>query len=157
VLGDSIFQRVQSFAELATALHAFSSTRAFSALPAAVREPRLSPALTGFFRTARADDEMRQFLIGAIEYLGSFAEGNIEVPVSIIRYERCRAHYKSKKAFCPRPARCDRCCLLQIARQAKTADLQPAQQFRLLCLNSSEMTPRPQLVELSIIVSTAGG
>ncbi len=53
--------------------------------PAAVREAKLPPALSGFFRTARADDEMRNFLMGALEYLGSFAEGNLEVPVAIIR------------------------------------------------------------------------
>jgi len=28
---------------------------------------------------------MRNFLLGALEYLGSFVEGNIEVPVAIIR------------------------------------------------------------------------
>jgi hypothetical protein len=28
---------------------------------------------------------MRNFLMGALEYLGSFAEGNLEVPVAIIR------------------------------------------------------------------------
>lgn len=33
----------------------------------------------------RADDEMRNFLIDALEYLGSVAEGNIGVPVAFIR------------------------------------------------------------------------
>jgi len=28
---------------------------------------------------------MRDFLVGAIEYLSSFTEGNLEMPVSIIR------------------------------------------------------------------------
>ena len=36
-------------------------------------------------RTARVDDEMRQFLVSAVEYLSTFAEGKIEIPVSIIR------------------------------------------------------------------------
>lgn len=85
VLGESIYQWVQSFTELATALYAFSTTRSFEAAPPATRGTRLSPALAGFFRTARADDEMRHFLIGAIDYLSSFTEGDIEVPVSIIR------------------------------------------------------------------------
>jgi hypothetical protein len=85
VMGESIYQRVQSFSELATALYSFSAARSFGGSPAANRGAKLSPALTGFFRTARADDEMRNFLIDAIEYLGSFADGNIEVPVSIIR------------------------------------------------------------------------
>ena len=85
VLGESIYQRVQSFTELATALYAFSTSRSFETSAAIGREAKLSPALAGFFRTARADDEMRHFLIGAIEYLSSFTDGNIEVPVSIIR------------------------------------------------------------------------
>ena len=36
-------------------------------------------------RTARADDEMRQFLLGTLEYLNSIAGGNVEVPTTIIR------------------------------------------------------------------------
>ncbi|MFZ5822498.1 MAG: pyridoxal phosphate-dependent aminotransferase [Chloroflexota bacterium] len=85
VLGNSIYQRVQSFTELATALYAFSTSRSFETMPAIGRGAKLSPALAGFFRTARADDEMRNFLMGAIEYLSSFTQGDIEVPVSIIR------------------------------------------------------------------------
>ena len=64
VMGESVYQRVQSFSELATALYSFSAARPFTAAPAAARAARLSPALSGFFRTARADDEMRNFLIG---------------------------------------------------------------------------------------------
>jgi hypothetical protein len=85
VLGESIYQRVQSFTELATALYAFSGTRSFGAAAAAGSGARLSSALSGFIRTARVDDEMRQFLVGAVEYLSSFTQGSIEVPVSIIR------------------------------------------------------------------------
>ncbi len=85
VLGESVYQWVQSFTELATALYAFSTTGIFEASPAIARGARLSPALAGFFRSARADDEMRHFLIGAIEYLSTITEGDIEVPVSIIR------------------------------------------------------------------------
>ncbi len=86
VMGDSLYQRVQSFTELASALYAFSGARSFSAPPpSAPRAPRLSSALAGFIRTARSDDEMRQFLVGAVDYLSSFTEGSIEVPVSIIR------------------------------------------------------------------------
>jgi hypothetical protein len=85
VLGESIYQRVQSFTELATALYTFSASRSFEIPSAIGRGAKLSPVLSGFFRTARADDEMRHFLIGAIEYLSSFTEGDIEVPVSIIR------------------------------------------------------------------------
>ncbi len=85
VIGDSTYQRVHSFAELATALYAFAATRSFTAAPPTVRGTRLSPVLAEFLRTARADDEMRDLLIGAIEYLNSLTEGNLEMPVSIIR------------------------------------------------------------------------
>jgi hypothetical protein len=84
ILEDSINQRVQSFTELATALYSFSATRSFGPTLTA-RGAKLPSALSDFIRTARADDEMRQFLVGAVEYLSAFTEGSIEVPVSIIR------------------------------------------------------------------------
>ena len=120
VMGESIYQRVQSFAELATALYSFSATRSFGAPPAIARGAKLSPALAGFFRTARADDEMRNFLIGAIEYLSSFAEGNIEVPVSIIRAMNDVERIAQIEESALPPAKQDviRCCVLQIARLA---------------------------------------
>jgi hypothetical protein len=85
VLGESIYEWVHSFTELATALYTFSTSRSFDTSPNITSETKLSPALTGFFRRARADDEMRQFLIGAVEYLSLFTDEDIEVPVSIIR------------------------------------------------------------------------
>jgi len=120
MMGESIYQRVQSFAELAAALHSFSSTRSFGAQPANVRGTRLSPALAGFFHTARADDEMRHFLISTLEYLNSFAEGNIEVPISIIRAMNDveRLAQIEESALPPQKQEVIRCCLLQIARLA---------------------------------------
>jgi aspartate/methionine/tyrosine aminotransferase len=120
VMGESIYQRVQSFAELATALYSFSSSRSLGVPPAIVRETKLSPALAGFFRTARADDEMRTFLVGAIEYLSSFAEENIEVPVSIIRAMNDVERIAQIEESALPPAKQDviRCCMLQIARLA---------------------------------------
>ncbi len=118
--GESITQRVRSFAELATALYAFASTRSFSATPPALRGAKLSPILAGFFRTARADDEMRDFLIGALEYLSSFTDGNLEMPVSIIRamndVERI-AHIE-ESALPLEKQNLFRHCVLQIARLA---------------------------------------
>ncbi len=120
LMGDSIYQRVQSFTELATALHSFSATRSFGASSSAARGQKIPTALAGFIRTARADDEMRQFLVGAIDYLSSFTEGSIEIPVSIIRamndVERIAVIEESslpadKQAML-------RCCTLQIARIA---------------------------------------
>jgi hypothetical protein len=120
VLQDSLYQRVQSFTELATALYAFSGSRSFEAYPAVGRGTRLPPALADFFRSARPDDEMRQFLIGAIDYLNSFTEGSIEVPVSIIRAmnEVERIAQIEESALPPEKQNVIRHCLLQIARLA---------------------------------------
>jgi len=121
VIGDSIYQRTQSFAELATALYSFAGTRSFSATPPpTLRGAQLSPVLAGFFRTARADDEMRGFLIGAIEYLRSFTDGNLEMPVSIIRAMNDveRLAQIEETALSPEKQSLFRHCVLQIARLA---------------------------------------
>ncbi len=120
VMGESIYQWVQSFAELATALYAFSTSRALNAAPGLERGTKLPPALAEFFRTARADDEMRHFLIGAIEYLSSFTEGDIEVPVSIIRAMNDveRIAQIEESALSPEKQDVVRFCALQIARLA---------------------------------------
>ncbi len=120
VMGESVYQRVQSFSELATALYSFSAARTFTAAPAAARAARLSPALSGFFRTARSDDEMRNFLRDAVEYLSSFTDGNIEVPVSIIRAMNDveRIAQIEESALPPEKQDVIRFCLLQMARLA---------------------------------------
>jgi aspartate/methionine/tyrosine aminotransferase len=120
VMGESIHQRVQSFSELATALYAFSAIGSFSVTPTAARAAKLSPALSGFFRNARTDDEMRNFLIDAIEYLNTFAEGNIEVPVRIIRAinDAERIAQIEESALPPEKQDIIRTCILQIARLA---------------------------------------
>lgn len=121
VFGESIYERVQSFIELATTLHAYASTYVSSVMPPpTVQRSKLSPVLTGFFRTARADDEMRDFLLGAIDYLSSLTESNREMPVSIIRamngVERI-AHIE-ESALPPEKQNLFRHCILQIARLA---------------------------------------
>jgi aspartate/methionine/tyrosine aminotransferase len=120
VLGESVHQRVQSFSELATALYSFSAARANAGAPTAARTPRLSPALAGFLRTASTDDEMRNFLRDAVEYLGSFADGNIEVPVSIIRAMNDveRIAQIEESSLPPEKQDVIRTCLLQMARLA---------------------------------------
>lgn len=120
LMGDSIYQRVQSFTELATALYSFSATRSFGTSPAAARGPKLSTALAGFIRTARVDDEMRQFLVGAVEYLSTFTEGSIEVPVSIIRAlnDVERIALIEESALPAEKQDVLRCAVLQIARLA---------------------------------------
>jgi len=120
VMGESIYQRVQSFSELATALYSFSAARSSGPASVSARAARLSPALSGFFRTARADDEMRNFLVDAAEYLSSFTDGNIEVPVSIIRAMNDVERIAQIEESALPTAKQDviRTCLLQIARLA---------------------------------------
>jgi aspartate/methionine/tyrosine aminotransferase len=120
VIGESIYQRVQSFTELATALYSIPSMRSLSGMPSVIRGTKLSPALSGFFRTARADDEMRNFLIGAIDYLSSVTEANVEMPVSIIRAMNDveRIAQIEESALPPEKQNLIRCCTLQIARLA---------------------------------------
>jgi len=120
VLGESVYQRVQSFTELAAALYAFSTSRSFETPLAIGRGARLSPVLAGFVRTARADDEMRNFLMGAIEYLSSFTQGDIEVPVSIIRAMNDveRIAQIEESALPLEKQDVIRYCMLQIARLA---------------------------------------
>lgn len=120
VMGESIHQRVQSFSELATALYAFSAIGSFGVASTATRGAKLPPALSGFFRGARTDDEMRNFLIDAVEYLSTFAEGNIEVPVRIIRAinDVERIAQIEESALPPEKQDVIRTCILQIARLA---------------------------------------
>jgi aspartate/methionine/tyrosine aminotransferase len=120
LIDDSIYQRVQSFTELATALYSFSSTRSFKAPETPVRSPKLSSTLTGFIRTARSDDEMRQFLAGAVKYLSSLTEDSIEIPVSIIRAinDVERIALIEESSLPPEEQTVLRCCTLQIARLA---------------------------------------
>jgi hypothetical protein len=101
-------------------LYSFSAARSSGGASAAAHAARLSPALSGFFRTARADDEMRIFLIDAVEYLSSFTDGNIEVPVSIIRAMNDveRIAQIEESALPPEKQDVIRTCLLQIARLA---------------------------------------
>jgi hypothetical protein len=101
-------------------MYSFSTTRSNAVTPAPAHGTKLSPALTGFFRTARSDDEMRNFLIDSIEYLSSFADGNIEVPVSIIRAMNDveRIVQIEENAIPPEKQDVIRSCILQIARLA---------------------------------------
>jgi hypothetical protein len=118
VLEESVFSRVQSFTELATALYTFSGQGTQAAAPSSGRGARLSGNLAGFLRTARADDEMKHFLADAIEYLNTYTEGNLEVPVSIIRafndVERIAQIEESSLSAEKQDVL--RGCLLQIAR-----------------------------------------
>ncbi len=120
LMGDSIYQRVQSFTELATALHSVSSTRSGQSPRSSAAGQKLPSALAGFLRSARVDDEMRQFLVGAVEQLSNITEGSIEVPVSIIRAinDVERIALIEETAMSAEKQAVLRCCVLQIARLA---------------------------------------
>lgn len=118
LMGDSIYQRVQSFTELAMALNSMASARPAQSRSASGQ--KLPSGLTGFLRSARIDDEMRQFLVGAVEQLTTITEGSIEVPVSVIRaindVERIA---KLEDSSMPEEnLKVLRCCVLQISRLA---------------------------------------
>jgi aspartate/methionine/tyrosine aminotransferase len=85
LLEQPVFQRVQSFAELAVALHSLSLHAPTSDRAAASRGIKLSADLSNFFRMSGPEDEMRQFLAAALEYLSVISEGMVEVPINIIR------------------------------------------------------------------------
>jgi hypothetical protein len=85
LLEEPVFQRVQSFAELAVALHSLSLHAPTSERSATGRGVKLSADLSNFFRMSGPEDEMRQFLAAALEYLSVASEGMVEVPINIIR------------------------------------------------------------------------
>ncbi|MCB2179486.1 pyridoxal phosphate-dependent aminotransferase [bacterium] len=118
LIGDSIYQRVQSFSELAVALYSLSATHAAGGLPTPQKGAKLPPTLTNFFRATHSDDEMRHFLLGTMEYLNTFLEGNIEVPISIIRAinDVERIAQIEENTLPPEKQDVLRFCLLQIAR-----------------------------------------
>ncbi|MEK6552686.1 MAG: hypothetical protein AABZ54_04470, partial [Bacteroidota bacterium] len=84
LLEQPVFQRVASFSELAIALHSLSSNNATRELPFAPKIIKLSSEITNFFQMS-GDDNMRQFLAAAFEYLSTVSEGMVEVPINIIR------------------------------------------------------------------------
>ncbi len=118
VLMDSTYQRVQSFAELATALSSRAFAGSLGETPSAGRGAKLPPALADFFRTAPPDDEMRGFLSSAIEYLTSVNDGSLEMPVSIIRamHDAERIALIEETTLPPEKQNLVRHCILQIAR-----------------------------------------
>jgi hypothetical protein len=85
LLRDPIFERVQSFTELAIALHSLSTVNvAASASSKAIRF-KVSDDLSHFFRAGAQNDDLRDFLASSVRYLSALSEGMLEVPVSIIR------------------------------------------------------------------------
>ncbi|MCX6143175.1 MAG: pyridoxal phosphate-dependent aminotransferase [Ignavibacteriales bacterium] len=115
-----LYQRVQSFVELALALNSLSSTHVLKSEPGSLRARKMSSELSHFFRASNATDDMHQFLGAALEYLGALSEGMMEVPVSIIRsLKEVETIAKiEEQALSPEKQQLLRFFMLQIARLA---------------------------------------
>ena len=118
ILEQPVFQRVQSFAELAVSLHSLSRTTGGTETAGSKKALKLSPDLSHFFRIARSDDDMRQFLAASLEYLSSVSGGMVEVPISIVRAmkEVERIAKIEEQVLSPKEQDILRFYLLQIAR-----------------------------------------
>lgn len=118
LLEQPIFQRVQSFSELALALHSLPASESLGRSPVSMRELKMSPDLSHFFRAAHTNDDMRQFLAAALNYLTSMSEGMVEVPVAMIRSlkEVERIARIEEQALSPEKQELLRFHMLQISR-----------------------------------------
>jgi len=120
MLEQPIFKRVQSFVELAVALNSLSSTEPVKHPLRSLHELKIPSDLSRFFRAASIDDDMREFLAAAFDYLTTLSEGMIEVPVAIIR---CLKEVEEiarieEQALPPEKQELLRFYMLQIARLA---------------------------------------
>jgi hypothetical protein len=115
-----VFERVGSFVELATALSTIAPREGTREFTPTRRDIKLPSSVAGFFRGARADDEMYQFLAAAVDYLRVASAGMVEVPAIIIRalqqVERIAAI--EEQALTPHDQERLRYVLLRIARLA---------------------------------------
>ena len=120
LLEQPIFQRVQSFVELAVALHSLSASGQQKPVQDLVRGAKLPSELSHFFRGSGANDDMRDFLAAAFDYLTSLSAGMIEVPVAIVRslQEVERIARIEEQALSPERQELLRFYSLQIARLA---------------------------------------
>lgn len=120
LLEQPVYQRVQSFVELASALHGLASMRPPEGITTELRPVKVPSALTSFFRMASADDEMRQFLAAAVEYLTTASQGMLEIPVTIVRAMNDAERLAAIEEQALSPGRQDllRSYVLQIARLA---------------------------------------
>lgn len=118
LLEHPVFQRVESFVELAVSLHGIASRDGKAEFAQQGRTVRMPSRLDSFFRGARVDDEMRQFLAAATQYLTIASEGMVEVPANIIRAMREveRIARIEEQALSSSQQDRLRCYLLQIAR-----------------------------------------
>jgi hypothetical protein len=120
LLEEPIYQRVQSFVELAVALNTLSHNQPLKNSPSTLRAMKLSSELSHFFTAANSTDDMRQFLAAALNYLGAISEGMVEVPVAIVRSlkEVEKIAKIEEQALSPEKQQLLRFYMLQIARLA---------------------------------------
>jgi aspartate/methionine/tyrosine aminotransferase len=120
LLESPIFQRVQSFVELAVALNTLSLSQPLKNSPSTLRAMKLSSELSHFFTQSNSTDDMRQFLAAALNYLGALSEGMVEVPVAIVRSlkEVEKIAKIEEQALSPEKQQLLRFYMLQIARLA---------------------------------------
>jgi hypothetical protein len=115
-----VVQRLESFVDLAVSLSTISSLPPAGTGRTRGRDMRLPSHLENFFRFSRADDEMRQFLADAVDYLSAMPGENLEVPANVARAmkEVQRIARIEEQALDARQQEQLRFCLLQIARVA---------------------------------------
>jgi hypothetical protein len=120
LLENPIYQRVQSFVELAIALNTLSLNQPLKNAPSTLRAMKLSSELSHFFTASNSTDDMRQFLAAALNYLGAISEGMVEVPVAIVRSlkEVEKIAKIEEQALSPERQQLLRFYMLQIARLA---------------------------------------
>lgn len=81
-LEEPIYQRVESFVELAIALNSLQANVPVKEILFNPQKIKISPKL---LTKASFDDNMQQFLTAAFEYLSIISQGLTEVPINIIR------------------------------------------------------------------------
>jgi aspartate/methionine/tyrosine aminotransferase len=120
LLKKPVFERVQSFVELAVALSSLTDPSALrlQVLPPALRKP-VRPAARGAAGEA-FDDSLGQFLAAASEYLSGLSQQHLEVPTTVVRALKEVEHIMKieEQALSPKQQEQLRFYLLQIARLA---------------------------------------
>jgi hypothetical protein len=113
-----VYQRVESFVDLASSLHSIASRAGSAEIAAPVRDVKLSPVVSHFLSAGRPDDEMRRFLAAAVGYLSAASAGMVEVPTNVVRAlkEVERIAEIEAQALPPEKQEQLRFYLLQIAR-----------------------------------------
>jgi hypothetical protein len=120
LLEKPVFERVQSFTELAVALSSLTD-------PSALRTQVLPPALRKSVRSPvrgtggeAFDDSLGQFLAAASEYLSGLTQQHLEVPTTVVRALKEVEHIMKieEQALLTKQQEQLRFYLLQIARLA---------------------------------------